>query len=75
MEQSIKLGVVYEHFKGNSYKVLFFAKDSETREDIVIYMGLYAPYTIWARPLKEFKEYMEDKEMFRFVRSDGEKKD
>ena len=34
MEQSIKLGVVYEHFKGNSYKVLFFAKDSETKEEV-----------------------------------------
>lgn len=68
MEQDIFLGATYKHFKGNSYKVLFFGQDSKTEEDCVIYISLYAPYIIWIRPLKEFKEYMKDKNVFRFTK-------
>lgn len=68
MNQTIELGSTYKHFKGNDYKVLFFAKDSETQEDIVVYISLYSPYVIWVRPLKEFEEYIEDKKTYRFTK-------
>lgn len=40
---------IYKHFKGNTYKVLYIAKDSETLEDIVIYMDVNNNSKIWAR--------------------------
>lgn len=53
------LGGLYHHFKGNDYKVLHKAKDSETGEDMVVYMQLYPPYEIYVRPLKMFLEVIE----------------
>ena len=32
---------IYQHYKGNYYKVLSIAKHSETLEDMVIYKALY----------------------------------
>ncbi len=40
---------IYKHFKGNTYKVLCIAKDSETLEDIVVYMDVNNNSKIWAR--------------------------
>ena len=40
---------IYKHFKGNTYKVLYIAKDSETLEDIVVYMDVNNNSKIWAR--------------------------
>ena len=47
---NIPLGV-YRHYKGNSYKVVGFARHSETLEDMVIYKALYGERGTWARPL------------------------
>lgn len=67
MKQNIKIGGIYKHFKGKDYKVLFLGKETEAQKDVVIYISLYAPYTIWVRSLEEFKEYIEDKKVFRFT--------
>ena len=40
---------IYKHFKGNTYKVLYIAKDSETLEDIVVYTDVNNNSKIWAR--------------------------
>lgn len=32
---------VYRHFKGGMYLALLLAKDSETEEDVVVYIPLY----------------------------------
>ena len=40
---------IYKHFKGNTYKVLYIAKDSETLEDIVVYMDVNNNSKIWTR--------------------------
>lgn len=32
---------VYRHFKGGMYLALMLAKDSETEEDVVVYIPLY----------------------------------
>ncbi|MCI6272016.1 MAG: DUF1653 domain-containing protein [Erysipelotrichaceae bacterium] len=51
----LKIGK-YKHFKGNEYKVLYVAKDSETLEYMVVYQALYGDYGIWVRPLKMWNE-------------------
>ena len=50
---------VYRHFKGKLYQVLAVAKDAGTMEETVVYQGLYPPYQIWTRPLKEFTEKLD----------------
>lgn len=59
-------GGIYKHFKGGMYLALMLAKDSETEEDVVIYIPLYykedAETRAWVRPLKDFmgKKELED---------------
>jgi hypothetical protein len=36
----IKPGI-YQHYKGNKYRVIGMARHSETLEDMVMYQGLY----------------------------------
>lgn len=55
---------IYKHFKGGIYKVLDVAIDSETLEEIVIYMALYECRdfgigSLWVRPKKMFEEMVE----------------
>lgn len=61
---------IYQHFKGKKYQVLFFAKHSETLEDLVVYKALYQNEVgkYWVRPLKMFKEkvIIEGKKIPRF---------
>lgn len=51
----IKPGI-YEHYKGEKYRVLGVAKHSETLEDLVIYEALYdnKMSKLWARPAEMF---------------------
>jgi len=52
---------VYQHYKGNRYRVLYLAKHSETIEDMIVYEALYEnPLAkIWVRPLAMFLEDVE----------------
>ncbi len=61
MNEIIKLGKKYRHFKGNEYLVLYLAKHSETMEDLVVYQALYGDRGIWVRPLSMFLEKVEIK--------------
>ena len=45
----IVIGGIYRHFKGNIYKVLYVAKDSETLMDLVIYQDTSDTSKIWVR--------------------------
>ena len=54
---------IYKHFKGNTYKVLYIAKDSETLEDLVIYQDVFNPNKIWARKKDMFLSKV-DKEKY-----------
>lgn len=67
MEIKIKLGV-YQHFKGNKYRVLSVVKHSETLEQLVVYQALYRENEFWARPIVNFLEKVKigDKEVLRF---------
>jgi hypothetical protein len=54
--KSIAVGSLYEHYKGNRYKILAIARHSETLEELVVYQALYGEGDIWARPLAMFLE-------------------
>lgn len=47
---------IYQHFKGNEYELLYLAKHSETREDMVVYRALYGERGIWVRPAAMWNE-------------------
>lgn len=69
--RKIVLGGHYKHFKDGDYVVLNVAKDSETLEDMVVYMQIYDKPTVWVRPLNMFLEDVDDhgniKPRFAFV--------
>lgn len=48
------VGKTYRHFKGNTYRVLYIARDSETLEDMVVYQALYGDECLWVRPATQF---------------------
>ncbi len=60
---------LYQHFKGNYYRVLHVAKHSETEQELVIYQALYGERGLWARPLSMFAEEIErdGKQLQRFA--------
>lgn len=66
----IPLGI-YQHFKGNFYRVLHLATHSETEEIMVVYQPQYGEQGIWVRPLSMFDETIErdgkQLKRFRFV--------
>jgi hypothetical protein len=59
----------YRHFKGGIYKVILLAKDSETKENVVVYENINEPNEIWVRPESMFSEKIvfEGKEIYRFT--------
>ena len=73
-ENNIVIGKKYRHFKGNEYLVLYVAKHSETREDMVVYQALYGERGIWVRPLSMFleKKEVDGKMVNRFEKIENE---
>ena len=49
----------FQHFKGNKYKLIASAFDSETQERMVVYQALYGDRKYWVRPEKMFIEQIE----------------
>ena len=64
--QEIIVGRVYKHFKGNLYKVIGFAKHSETLEEMVIYQPLKTGDN-WVRQKSMWNEIVDDKGTLRFT--------
>ena len=54
----IKPGI-WQHFKGNRYRVLGVASHSETLEPMVVYQALYGEGGLWVRPLSMWTEQVE----------------
>jgi len=49
-------GSIYQHYKGNLYKVICVATHSETLEKLVVYRCLYGEHGFWVRPMGMFLE-------------------
>ena len=58
----------YRHFKGNLYRLVGIAKDSETLEELVVYQAMYGDHQLWVRPKDMFfgKVERDGKEFPRF---------
>jgi hypothetical protein len=54
--KTISIGSLYEHYKGQRYKILAIARNSETLEEMAVYQALYGENNVWVRPLKMFLE-------------------
>ncbi len=50
---------LYQHFKGNYYRVLSIARHSETVEAMVVYQALYGDGGVWVRPADMWNETVE----------------
>ena len=61
--ESVKIGKVYRHFKGNYYVTVDVALDSETKERMVVYKPLYErkDCMLWVRPEKMFLEVIPER--------------
>ena len=54
----MKIGI-YQHYKGQNYRVIGTARHSETLEKLVVYQQLYGNYGLWVRPAEMFAESVE----------------
>ena len=65
---SVVIGGIYEHYKGNKYKILGVAKHSETLEKLIVYQALYGNNELWVRSYDMFCEKIvkDGKEIERF---------
>jgi hypothetical protein len=59
-ESELVIGGLYQHYKGNKYKVHGVVKHSETLEELVLYETLYENKEgkMWVRPKKMFLEWI-----------------
>lgn len=57
----IVAGAVYEHYKGQKYRVIGVGLHTETLEEVVMYEALYDNPLgrLWCRPLKMWLESVE----------------
>lgn len=56
MRHNPKPQEMYRHFKGNLYQIRCLARNSETREMMVVYQAMYDTFEIYVRPLSMFME-------------------
>ncbi len=56
--KELKLGGLYQHYKGKTYRVLKVVRHSESLEELVLYEALYKNNlgNFWVRPKKMFLE-------------------
>jgi len=66
MEQEIVIGKTYRHYKGNLYKIISFAKHSETCEEMIVYQSIETG-DVWVRPKAMWNEWVEKANSLRFT--------
>ena len=64
--QEIAIGKIYRHYKGTLYKIIAFAKHSETVEDMIVYQSVKTGET-WVRPQNMWNEVIDEKGTLRFT--------
>ena len=64
--QKIEIGKTYKHYKGNIYKIIAFAKHSETCEDMIVYQSIKDGAT-WVRPKSMWNEIIDSDGTLRFT--------
>jgi hypothetical protein len=66
--KEIKLGL-YQHYRGNLYRVMGVCRHSETLEELIVYQALYGDYGLWVRPKSMFFDVVdvEGKNILRFT--------
>ena len=64
--QNIEIGKTYKHYKGNLYKIIGFAKHSETMEDMIVYQSI-ENNAIWVRPYSMWNEIVDEIGTLRFT--------
>ena len=63
---------IYRHFKGNCYRIMTLATETETGQTLVVYQALYGDYQMYARELSMFmspvdkEKYPDVKQQWRF---------
>ena len=63
---------IYKHFKGNCYRIMALATETETRQTLVIYQALYGDFQFYARELSmlmspvDKEKYPDVKQQWRF---------
>jgi hypothetical protein len=72
MARELVVGGVYKHYKrGDTYKVLHLATDSDTEKPVVVYQAQYGEGRVFTRDLVVFLEKVvvdgEEKERFEYV--------
>ena len=78
MNTRMQPGDIVRHFKGNRYEILYFAKDSETQADVVVYRALYGERGVWVRPMEMFfsevdrTKYPDCRQKWRFEREEAQ---
>ena len=71
MDRVVSVGKIYRHFKGQEYKILCIALDSENNDEVVVYEALYGRHLIWTMPYDLFtskvdQEKYPDSQEYRF---------
>jgi molecular chaperone GrpE len=73
--EDLKKGI-YRHYKGNEYRILMTAMNSDTKEETIIYQDVSRPEKIWTRPKTEFLSTVEvageTKSRFEFLSEEEE---
>ena len=64
--QEILIGRTYKHYKGNLYKIIAFAKHSETCEDMIVYQSIKDGAT-WVRPKSMWNDIIDKNGTLRFT--------
>lgn len=86
IRRDLHVGDIVRHFKREwvspetseyLYKILAFAQHTENGEKLVIYLALYAPFKVCARPYEMFmsevdhEKYPDIKQKYRFEKVQG----